>query len=74
MRRHPPRKLSRTHRAWGPSEGVHGEAERLMPALVAEMRDDVRSDTAELMRNVVVLLSEGVIFTGGPIPAHAGIR
>jgi hypothetical protein len=44
------------------SQGVLREAERLMPELIAEMRDDVRGDTSKLVREFAVLPSTGVIF------------
>ena len=44
------------------SEGVFLEAERLMPELIAEMREDVRNDKTELIREFVVLPSQNVIF------------
>jgi len=44
------------------SEGVFLEAERLMPELIAEMREDVRGDDSELIRELVILPSRSVIF------------
>lgn len=44
------------------SEGVFLEAERLMPALIEEMRQDVQSDETELVRELVPLPSKGVAF------------
>jgi hypothetical protein len=44
------------------SEGVFIEAERLMADLIDAMRNDVRADPTELIREVVILPSRGVIF------------
>jgi len=44
------------------SQGVFSEAERLMPDLIAEMRNDVRSDETELVRELVILHSRNVMF------------
>lgn len=43
-------------------EEVLFEAEQLMPDLIAEMREDARSDKARLISEFVVLPSRGVIF------------
>ena len=43
----------RSPRFW--SEGVFREAERLMPALIAEMRIDVQGDDTELVREFCIL-------------------
>jgi hypothetical protein len=42
------------------SEGVFLEAERLMPALIGEMRTDVRTDDTELVREFFIVPSRGV--------------
>lgn len=47
------------------SEGVFLEAERLMPALLAEMRTDVRGDASGLVREFVVLSNPNVLFVDG---------
>jgi len=44
------------------SEGVFLEAERLMPMLISEMRDGVREDATELVRELVRLPNRNVIF------------
>lgn len=44
------------------SEGVFLEAERLMPMLISEMRDDVQGDQSELIREILILPSPSVIF------------
>ena len=44
------------------SEGVFLEAERLMPALIREMRADVQGDATELVREFVPLPQSGVVF------------
>ena len=44
------------------SEGAFLEAERLMPELIAEMREDVRSDQTQLVRQFGILPSPGVVF------------
>jgi hypothetical protein len=46
------------------SQGVFLEAERLMPRLIAQMREDVRSDEGQLIREFVVLSRPEVVFTG----------
>jgi len=43
------------------SEGVFLEAERLMPELIAEMRDDVRGDGSELVREFILIRSRNVL-------------
>lgn len=43
-------------------EGVLLEAEQLMPNLIQEMREDVRSDDTRLISEFVVLPSRGVVF------------
>ena len=43
------------------SEGVFLEAERLMPALIADMRTDVQSDTTELIREFFVPSSKNAV-------------
>jgi len=45
------------------SGGVFLEAERLMPELIARMREAVRSDDTELIREFVVLPSRNVMFS-----------
>jgi hypothetical protein len=62
------------------SAGVFLEAERLMPELISEMRTDVRQDTTELVRELVILPNPNVVF-GGDKPRfayfedqHAGLR
>ena len=44
------------------SEGVFLEAARLMPELIAEMREDVQNDDTELIREFVVLRTRSVRF------------
>lgn len=44
------------------SEGVFIEAERLMPQLISEMRDDVRVDKTGLIRKFVPLPNKNVVF------------
>lgn len=44
------------------SEGVFLEAERLMPELIAEMREDIRNDQSQLVRELVLLPNERVAF------------
>lgn len=44
------------------SQGVFHEAQRLMPDLIAEMKQDLRDDESELVREFVVLPSEHVVF------------
>lgn len=46
------------------SEGTFLEAERLMPDLIAEMRQDVRSDASRLIREFVILASPDCVFGG----------
>lgn len=45
------------------SEGVFLEAERLMPKLINEMREDVRGDDTELVREFILLTSSHVRFS-----------
>jgi hypothetical protein len=58
------RALARRRAPATESEGVFLEAERLMPALIAEMRVDVRGDATQLVREVVPMPSHGVVFGG----------
>ncbi len=44
------------------SEGVFLEAERLMPALIEEMRNNVRGDDTKLVTEFVVLSSSKIVF------------
>jgi hypothetical protein len=60
--------LTRRRRPPSTSEGVFLEAERLMPALIAEMRRDVQSDETELVRELVPLPSPGV--ASSPMTGH----
>jgi hypothetical protein len=43
------------------AEGYCYEAERLMPALIREMRDDVQSDDTQVVRKFLVKPSPGVV-------------
>ena len=54
--------LERRRSPYTDTEGVFLEAERLMPELIAEMREDVRGDDSELVRELVILPSRSVIF------------
>lgn len=62
------------------SAGVFLEAERLMPGLISEMRNDVRQDATELVRELVILPNPHVIFGDGKPrfayfeSEHAGLR
>ena len=47
------------------SEGVFLEAERLMPELIAELRQDVCSDESQLIREFVVRTSHKTMFCPG---------
>lgn len=58
------RALARRRAPATESEGVFLEAERLMPGLIAEMRADVRSDVTQLVREIVPLRSQGMVFGG----------
>ncbi len=49
------RALERRQAPAGESEGVFLEAERLMPELIGEMREDVRRDDSELIREFILL-------------------
>lgn len=48
------------------SAGVLLEAERLMPALIGEMRADVRTDDTELVREFYIAPTRGIVVTGKP--------
>lgn len=56
------RALEKRRSPYNDSEGVFLEAEQLMPELIAEMREDVRKDDSELIRELVILTSRTVIF------------
>lgn len=56
------RALEQRRRPATESEGVYLEAERLMPQLISEMREDVRGDQSELVREFVVLSNRKVYF------------
>ncbi|MCX5831581.1 MAG: hypothetical protein NT140_06810 [Deltaproteobacteria bacterium] len=56
------RALEKRRSPYTESEGVFLEAERLMPELIAEMREDVRGDGSELIRELVIQPSRSVIF------------
>jgi hypothetical protein len=45
------------------SEGVCYEAERLMPALIREMRADVQGDETEVVRKFWVMTSPGIVIS-----------
>jgi hypothetical protein len=49
------------------------EAERLMPALISEMRGDVRTEATELVREVALVPSSGVVL-GGRKPRFAYVE
>jgi hypothetical protein len=57
------RALERRRAPGSTSAGVLMEAERLMPDLIGEMRADVRGDSTELVRDVVPLPSDRVVFS-----------
>ena len=54
------RALEKRRSPYTESQGVFLEAERLMPELIAEMREDVRGDNSELIRELVILPSRNV--------------
>jgi len=56
------RALEKRRSPYTESEGVFLEAERLMPELIADMRQDVHGDESELIRELVILPSKSVIF------------
>jgi hypothetical protein len=62
------------------SEGIFLEAERLMAELIREMRDDVRGDATELVRELVLLPNRNVFFGARKVrfmyfeSEHSGLR
>jgi hypothetical protein len=59
------RALEKRRSPYTESEGVFLEAERLMPELIAEMREDVQGDHSELIRELVILPSKSVAYNPG---------
>ena len=62
------------------SDGVFLEAQRLMPALISEMRQDIGEDASELVREFFVAPSRGVVVASKKPrfvyyePEHRGLR
>lgn len=58
------RALERRRSPESEPDAVFLEAERRMPELIAEMREDVRGDDTQLIREIVILYSRNVRFGG----------
>lgn len=56
------RALEKRRSPYTESEGVFFEAERLMPELISEMREDVHGDKSELIRELVIVPIRSVMF------------